>query len=331
MLQDYPKEWFDVVVIADSFKPETIEKLRSLPVRVIEVSFESSTKAKALNAAMAALPDNYYDIALVLDADNVMDLNFLTRINRAFVPGVTAVQGHRVAKNTNTSMAILDAISEEITNHIFRKGHRVLGLSSGLIGSGMAFDYPYYKQIMASAKAIGGFDKELELKMLSQRKVIEYLEDVYVYDEKVQDTGVFIKQRRRWLSAQLHYAGYFPDALKSFFVNGNIDFLDKACQMLLPPRIILLGVLFIFSVITGFINPLPITGIWLFLFLCSLLSFALSVPGKFYNSKTFKALLMLPAGFFLMTFSLLTTSGANKKFIHTQHTHVHTDPNKKEG
>jgi hypothetical protein len=52
---------------------------------------------------------------------------------------IFAVQGHRTAKNTNNSWAILDAISEEINNNIFRKGHRVLGLSSAIIGSGMAF------------------------------------------------------------------------------------------------------------------------------------------------------------------------------------------------
>jgi hypothetical protein len=34
---------------------------------------------------------------------------------------------------TNNSWAILDAISEEINNNIFRKGHRVLGLSSAII------------------------------------------------------------------------------------------------------------------------------------------------------------------------------------------------------
>jgi len=35
-------------------------------------------------------------------------------------------------------LALLDGISEEINNNIFRKGHQTLGLSSALIGSGMA-------------------------------------------------------------------------------------------------------------------------------------------------------------------------------------------------
>jgi len=143
--QDYPKEYYDVVIIADSFLPETIEKLKLLPIKLIEVVFEKSTKSKALNKAMEILGDNY-DVALVLDADNIMETDFISKINNAFDNDFQIVQGHRVAKNTNTSFAILDAISEELNNHIFRKGHRALGLSSALIGSGMAFNYVVQKK-----------------------------------------------------------------------------------------------------------------------------------------------------------------------------------------
>jgi hypothetical protein len=39
------------------------------------------------------------------------------------------VQGHRAAKNTK-DFAMLDAISEEINNNIYSKGHRAIGMSS---------------------------------------------------------------------------------------------------------------------------------------------------------------------------------------------------------
>ena len=148
--------------------------LRSLPVKLIEVSFDKSTKSKALNKAMAQLT-NPYDIAVVLDADNIMAPDFLQQVNTAYAAGYKAIQGHRTAKNLNTSWAVLDAVSEEINNHIVRKGHRVLGLSSAIIGSGMAFDYSYFKAIMADVKAVGGFDKEIELRMLKERNTIIYL------------------------------------------------------------------------------------------------------------------------------------------------------------
>ena len=99
--QDYPTDCFDIVIIADSFQPETIEKLKLLPIKLIEVVFEKSTKSKALNKAMEVLGDKY-DVALVLDADNIMETGFISKINKAFDDGFQIVQGHRIAKNTNS-------------------------------------------------------------------------------------------------------------------------------------------------------------------------------------------------------------------------------------
>jgi hypothetical protein len=75
-----------------------------------------------------------------------MDTYFLERIAQDFDKGYTVIQGHRVAKNTNTSVAVLDAISEEINNHIFRKGHCAAGVSSALIGSAMALEYTFLRK-----------------------------------------------------------------------------------------------------------------------------------------------------------------------------------------
>jgi len=69
--QDYPKEMYEVIVIADSFSAETLQKLNEMPIRVVEVAFENSTKSKALNKTMSQIPDDY-DIAVILDADNLM-------------------------------------------------------------------------------------------------------------------------------------------------------------------------------------------------------------------------------------------------------------------
>ena len=103
---------------------------------------------------MAAI-GNDYDIALVLDADNVIPYDYLSDINDLFAnPEVEIVQTHRSAKNLNNDMALLDAISEEINNTIFRLGHAKLGLSAALIGSGMAFRYDLFRDTMADIKAV---------------------------------------------------------------------------------------------------------------------------------------------------------------------------------
>ena len=323
--QNYPTALYDVVIIADSFQPETLVKLRELPIKVIEVSFDKSTKSKALNKALEQL-GNSYDIAVVLDADNVMAKDFLTKINAAFERDYLAIQGHRAAKNMNTSLALLDAVSEEINNHIFRKGHRVLGLSSAIIGSGMAFRYDYFKEMMSSVTAIGGFDKEIELKMLKAGHKIDYLDDAYVYDEKVQKAEVFSNQRRRWLSAQLHYFRQdFLSSLRDLFLKGNVDYFDKTVQFIQPPRILLLGAVLIFGTLFLLVNYLLDNNmlymvLWVVVISACVLSFLFSIPRSFYNSKTARALASLPKGMFLMMGSLLKIKGANKKFIHTKHT-----------
>jgi len=325
--QNYPKDKFEVVIIADSFKPETIDLLKKLPITLVEVSFEVSTKSKALNKAMETIGDNY-DVALVLDADNMMKPDFIEKVNLAFDKGFHVVQGHRIAKNTNTAFAILDAVSEEINNHIFRKGHRKLGFSSALIGSGMAFDYAFFKETMANVKAVGGFDKELELKLLRDRNKIEYLHHAIVLDEKVQKSDVFATQRKRWLSAQfIYFKRYFFSGLKELFLNGNVDFFDKVYQMVSPPRVLLLGLVTILTIVYGLFEMVPSVSNflaidfqqWLNVIILVYVAFILAIPLKFYNLKTLGAVLTLPKAFFLMFVSLFKLKGANKKFIHTAH------------
>ena len=333
LAQDYLKEMYDVVIIADSFQPETIIHLKELPIKVIEVKFDKSTKSKALNKAMEQLSDNY-DVAVVLDADNLMAADFLSKINAAFELNYMAVQGHRAAKNMDTPLAILDAVSEEINNHIFRKGHRVLGLSSAIIGSGMAFRYDFFKKMMSSVTAIGGFDKEIELKMLKGNHKIDYLDDALVYDEKVQKAEVFSNQRRRWLSAQLHYFRQdFLSSLKALITKGNIDYFDKAIQFIQPPRILLLGAVTLsgtlFFLINYFTGETSFSNwLWIMVVALCIIAFLFSIPRSFYKISTLKAMASLPKGMLLMLGSLLKIKGANKQFIHTKHSAVKPPPNR---
>lgn len=317
--QDYPEQLFDVIVIADSFLPQTVNKLKSLPIKVIEVSFENSTKSKSINEALRQLPDGY-DIALILDADNLMAGDFLLKINEAFSRGFRCVQGHRTAKNKDTSIAILDALSEEVNNRLFRKGHRVLGLSSALIGSGMAFDYRYYKEIMKSIHAVGGFDKELELIVIKNGHKIEYVDDALIFDEKVVAAENFSKQRRRWLSAQyIYFKRSIGSSFRELFIHGNFDYFVKAIQFAFPPRILLIGFLFVISMISIFCNKPVFTVVWTTLLTMSVLTIVLAIPAPFYNKATFKAFSKIPHGFLIMFLNLFKLRGANNKFIHTQH------------
>ncbi|AVM52054.1 cellulose synthase/poly-beta-1,6-N-acetylglucosamine synthase-like glycosyltransferase [Bacteroides zoogleoformans] len=316
--QDYPPESFDIVVISDRMQPETNASLASMPIRLIEVNFEHSTKSKALNTGMAAI-GNEYDIALVLDADNVIPYNYLSDINDLFAqPQVEVVQTHRIAKNLNSDMAFLDAISEEINNSIFRLGHANLGLSAALIGSGMAFRYDLFCDTMTRIKAVGGFDRELELTLLYRGKRFHYLPDTFVFDEKIQNVDDFSRQRRRWLSAQWHYCRKFSGHLGKAIIDRNWDFCDKFFQQLSIPRLLLLGFTFLLSVLVTFYSWQWGMKWWLLLTLL-LVALLLAVPRRLCTSRLGMALQKLPHTFWLMVGNLFKLRGANKSFIHTKH------------
>ncbi|WP_417859912.1 glycosyltransferase [Winogradskyella sediminis] len=322
--QHYPSANFDVIVIADSLQAETLTNLKKLPIKLVEVDFENSTKAKALNAAINSLSENY-DYAIILDADNIMEAEFLNKMNNAFNHGFQVVQAHRKAKNLNTSFAILDAASEEINNHIFRKGHSALGLSSGLIGSGMGFEYRLFQSIMKTVTAVGGFDKELEFELAKNNITIEYLQDTVVLDEKIQRSSDFSNQRRRWLATQfIYFKRNYKLGFKALF-NGNMNFFDKVFQMMVPPRILLLGVTTIITLIYilidfGFkVNTFISSYYWIITYALLIATFVLALPKSFYNANTLKAMASMPSAFFRMFRLLFNLKGANSKFIHTSH------------
>lgn len=316
----------DVHVIADSLQPSTIGKLKQLGVQVVEVSFEKSTKVKSLQRAVASLSPNT-DMVVVMDADNLMQEGFIDRLVERMRQGFRIVQGHRTFKNLNTHMAVLDSISEEVNNSIFRLGHRSLGLSASLIGSGFACEYRLFRELIDSAGAVGGFDKELEVMLLERRIPIGYGKQAVVLDEKVQQAGVFVNQRRRWLAAQFVYLGKnLGKAFRKLLREGNIDLFDKVMQFLLPPRIIALGLTaLLFALHTIFFlaghagwNAF-FAALWGGIFVLNSMAIALAIPRKMYNTSMIRALASLPAGFFLTIKALLRTKGANKRFIHTRH------------
>lgn len=321
--QNYPADRFDVVVIADSLKQTTLEKLRALSIITVEVSFEKSTKVKALNRAMDVIGDNY-DCAVVLDADNVMKTDFLSRMNDLFGIGYKAIQGKRDPKNENTSMALLDGLSETINNFIFRQGTVAMGGSASLNGSGMCFDYPIYKKIMSGMDSIGGFDRELELKLLEKNIKVYFAKEAIVYDEKVANTEVFEKQRKRWISSQFFYLKKYFSPGMAGLLKGNFSFFNSAVlRNIQLPRLLNLGLLAVFTLLSLVLVEYLSFGpmIWLSLLAMSVLSLVFAVPSKFYSVKLLKSILLIPTIFLKMFALLFKLKGANKTFIHTPHGH----------
>lgn len=313
--QNYDRAFFDVCVISDHMLPETDKQIIHHGGRVINIPFPDSSKAKALNYAFNQLGENEYEIVVILDGDNLIVPDFLSTINECFNHGWKAVQAHRTAKNTDTDIALLDAVSEEINNSIFRKGHVAAGLSSALIGSGMAFDYAWFRQNVSALITVGE-DKDLELILIRQNIQVHYLDSLYVYDEKTRKEDGLYNQRRRWIAAQLGSLRTALPDLPREFLKGNWNYLDKVYQWTFLPRVLLLACICFMTVFTWFFFSYLAVG-WTVL-LCMLLSaLVLAIPSRLMSSRLFNALLKLPKIIILITMGFFRTKGASKQFIHT--------------
>jgi len=323
LAHDYYKENYHVFVMADQLSTETLSALHQLPITIQQVFHQQSTKAKSLNAFFEIKQSVMFDIVMVLDADNIMQPGCLKKVNNAFVAGEKVVQCHRIAKNLNNALAILDAISEEIRINIFFAGQRAFGLSAELIGSGMAFDFMLLKDILNNkhVQESHGEDKEITLQLMKKGITVDYLVDALVLDEKVSDLLVFKRQRKRWIESQLQI-------IRSFFrsefreVRSKWVFWYRLFQNLLLPRSFYMILLPFITVLTFllelfYIKISPESVWWLSLTVLYFLSLLLSVPISYFNVNTLMAIGKLPRVLISMVWAASSAKLNNKVFLAT--------------
>ena len=314
LLQDYPPTHYTVVVISDHMQPETNDYLRQLPITLLEPIFEKSSKAKAMQYAINEVKDDF-DQVVVLDADNVVRSDFLSRLN-ILCTVYDTIQCHRCAKNADNDVAVLDGASEEINNTIFRKAHNRLGLSSALIGSGMCFKYEIFKRNVFQLSTAGE-DREMEALLLQQGVFIKYAPDIHVFDEKVSNQDNFQRQRMRWMTAQVQSLLSNLPKIPNAIVHGKINFVDKTIQQALIPRSILIVLLAGISIIVTILVPYWCEKWWI-LFAVLAIALFIAIP-KEIRFNSFKKVLTIPGLVLRMLKNVLHINHKNTDFIHTTH------------
>lgn len=318
MRQDYPAHSYKSMVIADCLKDETINEIKCMGGSVYELpASDKRNKARAINEMLSHNTDSY-DICVVMDADNQVEPDFLRRLNPYFLNGVKVLQARRVAKNNSNNLSLLDSYSETINNHIFRQGQRVLGFSSSLIGSGMAFDFELFQEQMKGMDVFSGFDKELELRLLDNKIKIEYAPEIKVYDEKVASDKVFVNQRRRWIYAQLYFLQRNSFNAISKATKGNFDYANKVVQFALLPRIICIGLALLLLPLSALIG----TGSFIataFIDCCLALALFIPVREQIFQRRSITLLLSVFSAFGQMIVAIGTSGRAAGKFLHTPH------------
>lgn len=306
---DFPKDRFRLFVVADSMSGTTIQQLKKLPIEVLEVQFKNSTKAKAVNAALDGINEIEFTHVVVLDADNVMSTDYLQVIDHTLNDSISVIQTHRMAKNIHTDMAFLDAVNEEVGNHIFRKGHVALGLSSALIGSGMVFQTELFKRLMKPIMDTAGEDKMLEFALLREKIKVNYVEDAVVYDEKISKTIQFEGQRTRWVAARLHFLKKEARHAFSRLLKFDLDYFNKWLQFLLPQKVLLIAYVSLLASVSLMLDFR--VCLVSFLLMVLLLTYVLSIPGRFYSSALIFSILKLPKVAFKMIRVLFKATRVN--------------------
>lgn len=276
--QAYPQRLFDVTVISDHQEEMTNMRLAQYPITLLTPNFEESTKAKSLQYAILNLPEfKIYDIALILDADNFVEQDFLSKVNEAFETAATkAIQMHRIARNRDTTAALTASIFEEINNAIFRRGHINVGLSSALAGSGIAYDFAWFKTNVMKARTAGE-DKELEALLLRQEIFIDYFDNIYVYGEKKRTTAKLNQQHGRWAREQFNNVIRNIKFLPGAIFRKQYDLADKIIQWMLIPRSVMVAVILLMSIVLPFIY-MTIAIKWWILGAIALFVLALATP-----------------------------------------------------
>ena len=304
--QNYPQRMFDVVVISDHQSEITNMRLAQYTITLLTPDFEKSSKTKSLQYAILNLPEfKIYDVAIILNADDLVEPEFLDQMNDAYeAAGTKAIVAHKLPRNRDTSSARLSTIFDEINNNIFRRAHINVGLSSALMGSGVAYEFNWFKKHIMKVRTATE-DKELEAMLMHQRYYVDYFDNIYLYNVKKREVADFNKQRGRWITDQIRSLAKNIRFLPVAIFRKQYDWVDKIIQWMLLPRSIMFAIIFVMNLTLPFIYMTiaikwwVVTGIWGF-------SLAIATPNELVDKNWDKDFITLP---------LVTIKNISKKII----------------
>jgi 1,2-diacylglycerol 3-beta-glucosyltransferase len=206
-VQEYPRDSYEVVVVADNCTDRTAQIAREYGVTVLE-RFDASARGKgyALNHAISHLlgrpapPDGF----IIVDADTWVALDFLACMGRRLASGgdargFGAWQGRYGVLNAGDGWrAALMSGAFDLVNHVKPLGRAGLGLSAGLKGNGMAFTRAVAAQVpWAGASLTEDLDYGLELARRFGLRV-DYAPEARVLAQMPASGTQAASQRSRW-------------------------------------------------------------------------------------------------------------------------------------
>lgn len=237
--QDYPQELIDIYVIADNCDDNTAEEARSAGAIVfVRNDMENVGKGYALDYALNRIfnefGENFYDGFFVFDADNILDTNYISAMNRTFSDGHRIITSYRNSTNYGTNWITAGYALWYIRESKFLNHSRML-IGSGCAISGTGF--LVHKDII---KRKGGWkqfllteDIEFSIANAIEGEKIAYCNDAILYDEQPQTFKQSWTQRLRWARGFLQvFKKYGARLLCSIFKKNGSTCYDMSMTIL---------------------------------------------------------------------------------------------------
>lgn len=255
----------------------------------------------------------------IIDSDNLVDPDYLNRLNDAFNLGFVAVQGVRKPVNLDTDYARLDA-ARDIYYH-FYDGKLLFGAgaSATLAGSGMAFTTQLYRECLEHLDITGaGFDKVLQAEIVQRGHRIAFQEAAIVYDRKTSQAGQLVAQRARWINTWFRYFSKGFNIIGKGISRANWNQFLFGLVLLRPPLFLFILLSVLFFLLNIFIEPAAAL-VWSVGFLLFVTGFMIALWSSDTDKRIYTALRHIPKFVFHQVIALLKAKKANKISVATRH------------
>ena len=257
---NYPREKFQVWVIADNCTDKTAEIARNVGATVLERHNPGQRgKGFALQWAFNQLMKQDFDAFLIIDADCVIDDSALTRFNFYLQRGFEVLQANDVTSNPDESvMSYALAVGNVIENDLFYAPKSKLNLAVFLRGTGMVFHRRVFEKFPWNAYSIVE-DADYTLTLLKNGVVIKFVPEVKVASPFPTSRNQLVVQRERWAQGTIKFSKlYGLKIIWQGIKQSNLLLVDAGWTLLVlskPLVLFELGISLLLAIVNVKMNP----------------------------------------------------------------------------
>ena len=227
--QHYPKNCYTINVICDHCTDRTAEIARKHGAQIIINEADTHSKGEVLRRVFHLTKKRIRtDAYIIFDADNLVDPDYLSRMNDAYGEGYRVAQGRRVGKNIGDSwVSTCYELFFIIQNNFLNHARFCVGKSSYLNGTGVMISKDIVDRDLFLGRSVTE-DMELEANLALSGVNIAYVHEAVTYDEYPLTAGTALKQLLRWYTGQMECLRRFGGTLlKNAFQKKSFACLDK--------------------------------------------------------------------------------------------------------